>query len=861
MLVIPAITIVEAEKLRLLLEGASPAPVTPPPPVPAPAPAPVITNVPPSTAVAARFVRLTALSEVDGNPWTSMTEFNVLGPAGGVLPRAGWKVTVDSEELVGESGAGINAIDGDINTIWHTEWKALNPPPPHTFTVDMGATKTIAGFSYLPRQDSSHGRIQNWLFDVSADGAVWSRYASGTFPNDNGLKRVLSLSPAPAPAPAPVPTPVPTPEPAPAPAPVGVSPSGTSITPGLGQIIDAEGNKWLLPLNGVILRNGVTAGFSAGVVLVLWFGGNIYQQNNAAGWWMWKGNDTWAVSIDPRAPAAAPAPPPAPVPPSPAPTPAPAPAPAPAPVPTANPVTLAWAPGQDGGVVSGVIDLQLTGTGLVNVEVFCAAASPPMVSRAVVSEGGKSAVASLDTSKFPNDPLTLTAHAWNTPPGDNTFTGQADAGGLTLNPDNIDAPAPAPAPAPTPPPIPLPTDNTLFGDMVGLNVKFEQGQPLSEFGTLLDLKVKWVRENVWASNFNATLGVYTMSAVMQQLTAHCKLNDIGIVALVQINSIDPATFAKFVVEVAKAFKTTGVRFVLQLGNEAHNNQALTALGGNWQGAQVAAGVPSPWVARYMQMLAAAVDGVKLVDPAIKTLCCDDMWIVHYWFLEAGLPAGLTGHGFHPYQGKPEQAAVAWNTDWCQPFQCVDIDGSTGSAVRRLREQHMLKLKQMPEMWATEMGWPQATPAAGITTANYLPRSFIIASEAGVDVLCWFSSQDGPDGAMGIKTNGPANRPSYLAFRTMAQQLGAYKRAKRVAGAGRPTTGVQAFVLDGLTDRKLVVWTADDTSITAPSPVMLKAVDVFGGVALIGSTMLFTGAPTYFTTQATDADLAVWAAKL
>jgi hypothetical protein len=324
----------------------------------------------------------------------------------------------------------------------------------------------------------------------------------------------------------------------------------------------------------------------------------------------------------------------------------------------------------------------------------------------------------------------------------------------------------------------------------------------------------------------------------------------------------PINFGIFARGVAIALQATGVKFVLELGNEAHN--ALGSLGGNWQGKEISAGVPSPWVVRYMQLLATASDAVKAFDPTIKTLACDDMWICHYWFLQAGMPPAITGHAFHPYgQAQPEIAAVAWNTDWCQPFQCVDVDASLASGVRRLREQHMLKLGQLPEMWATEMGWAQTTDALAAQTANYVPRSFVLASEAGVDVMMWFSAQDGPDGPMGLKTNSLVSRPSYLAFRTMTRELGAYTRAKRVAGAGRPGVGVQAFVLNGATMRKLVVWTADNlpATVASPSPVAVSVVDVFGASVVNGTTITFTGAPTYFTTQATDAQLSAWAATL
>jgi hypothetical protein len=130
-----------------------------------------------------RYVRLEQLSEVNGNPWGSMAEFNLLSPTGAVLPRTGWVASVNSQETVGEDGRAANAIDGSTSTIWHTQWASANPPPPHTFTVDLGTPQAIGGFRYLPRQDGTpNGTIALFRFYVSSDGINWgSPVASGDF--------------------------------------------------------------------------------------------------------------------------------------------------------------------------------------------------------------------------------------------------------------------------------------------------------------------------------------------------------------------------------------------------------------------------------------------------------------------------------------------------------------------------------------------------------------------------------------------------------------------------------------------------------------------------------------------------------
>src|SRR5665213_1802914 len=80
-------------------------------------------------------------------------------------------VKVDSEETAGENGAATNAVDGNPETFWHTEWQDANPEPPHEIILKMDEATAIKGFTYLPRQDESdHGLIKDYEFYVSDDG-------------------------------------------------------------------------------------------------------------------------------------------------------------------------------------------------------------------------------------------------------------------------------------------------------------------------------------------------------------------------------------------------------------------------------------------------------------------------------------------------------------------------------------------------------------------------------------------------------------------------------------------------------------------------------------------------------------------
>ena len=149
------------------------------------------------TAVRARYVRLTALSEAGGRgPWASAAEIHVLDdtapppPPAGVLPRTGWTVTSSSEETAGENGAAGNVLDGDVGSFWHSRWTDPVAPLPHTLTIDMKAETTVAGLRYLPRPGSSqNGTIGQYRVELSGNGTAWgSPVATGTFADDASEK-------------------------------------------------------------------------------------------------------------------------------------------------------------------------------------------------------------------------------------------------------------------------------------------------------------------------------------------------------------------------------------------------------------------------------------------------------------------------------------------------------------------------------------------------------------------------------------------------------------------------------------------------------------------------------------------------
>jgi alpha-glucosidase len=105
-------------------------------------------------------------------------------------------VRADSEETAGEDAKGANAVDGNPNTFWHTQWQDENPPCPHEIVIEVMPTATIKGFTYLPRQDEEvNGTINEFEFYVSKDGKDFGTpVKKGTFDGSKN-KQTVTFAP------------------------------------------------------------------------------------------------------------------------------------------------------------------------------------------------------------------------------------------------------------------------------------------------------------------------------------------------------------------------------------------------------------------------------------------------------------------------------------------------------------------------------------------------------------------------------------------------------------------------------------------------------------------------------------------
>lgn len=405
---------------------------------------------------------------------------------------------------------------------------------------------------------------------------------------------------------------------------------------------------------------------------------------------------------------------------------------------------------------------------------------------------------------------------------------------------------------------------------LGLNVKFGQGQPLSQLGLLKDLGVRWVRDALAWRQIEPRAGQWVAGPpAWRQRLAYYREHDIGVVFVLglaneqawpptaeqPLRHVDPQAFAAQALQVARMLRAAGVRFVLEVGNEPHSGLLPKLLGGHWSGR-----APAPWLDHYVAMVQAAVRAVKDFDPAIRVLCDDDLWVVHHRYLDAGLPAALDGFALHPYSNVGPERIPSQDTDWVRPYRLSDEDRSVGSAVRHLREAGARKLGHVPQIWFTEWGCPVGDKGPQFVSAELqaarLPRAFILAEAAGVEALCWFSAHDAGEGSFGLLDNAHRPRPAFQAFRTLHAELGDWQLERQVLGRAQPTRGLQGHLFRQGSQRKLAIWQADETvqplALKGPLQGASAVVDALGQVQDAAGPLRVGALPLYLLLDAAAA---------
>lgn len=140
--------------------------------------------------VEADYTNECATKSVSGQVKAAVSDRPMLSPGS-------MTATADSENRSSGAGEGPvgNVLDGDPDTIWHTDYTASDAPYPHWVTLALAGPSTVDGFGYLGRQGGGqNGRVKNYEIAVSSDGASWTPVASGAL-TDSPTMQVVPFSP------------------------------------------------------------------------------------------------------------------------------------------------------------------------------------------------------------------------------------------------------------------------------------------------------------------------------------------------------------------------------------------------------------------------------------------------------------------------------------------------------------------------------------------------------------------------------------------------------------------------------------------------------------------------------------------
>jgi hypothetical protein len=108
-------------------------------------------------------------------------------PDGTEVPQAQITATATTEHVGYEAS---KAIDGDVRTMWHSEWEP-KAPLPQSITFDLGKTRDVSSLTYQGRVTSrQNGNVTNYRVYASNDGERFARVTEGEWEPNSWEKEI-----------------------------------------------------------------------------------------------------------------------------------------------------------------------------------------------------------------------------------------------------------------------------------------------------------------------------------------------------------------------------------------------------------------------------------------------------------------------------------------------------------------------------------------------------------------------------------------------------------------------------------------------------------------------------------------------
>ena len=106
----------------------------------------------------------------------------------------GAKVFTCSSREPGE-GEPEHLVDGDLSTIWHTQYGTTMGNFPHVIAIELEKPETVKGLVCYGRQEGVNGRVKDYFVEVSTDGKEWTEVARGTLANTKDAQTITFAAP------------------------------------------------------------------------------------------------------------------------------------------------------------------------------------------------------------------------------------------------------------------------------------------------------------------------------------------------------------------------------------------------------------------------------------------------------------------------------------------------------------------------------------------------------------------------------------------------------------------------------------------------------------------------------------------
>lgn len=119
-----------------------------------------------------KYLCLEALnSQKENDPLTTLTELELIGTDGKIIPVLKWKIVyASSEEATSGNYTADKVFDQQESTFWQTQSAGAKPAHPHQIVIDLGQVESIKGFRYLHRFDNKpQGMIKDYKIYIKSE--------------------------------------------------------------------------------------------------------------------------------------------------------------------------------------------------------------------------------------------------------------------------------------------------------------------------------------------------------------------------------------------------------------------------------------------------------------------------------------------------------------------------------------------------------------------------------------------------------------------------------------------------------------------------------------------------------------------